>query len=642
MKKSTKWIIGLFSFFLIFIAVLAVLPFLINLNKFKPQIQDAVSSNLNAQVDFSSAQLTILTGLGVELKDVDIENTDAQFKGTKLLHVKELDLKLELLPLLNKGFIGSIKIKSPDILILKDGEKNNIASLGKMSESKKEEEKGTKGESSNDLLSGLLIKSLSVKDANITFHDVTKGEKNKPILIHDLNLLVTDLGLDKDMKVVLSTDLSIEKDDLKLKGPLELDIVSNTHMKSSEWDSTKFQGTINFDKVKLNYKDAFVKSDKIPFHMSMQGYANTEKIEIKNLKLSLENLLAKLEILIQNKGDLNSNMNLNLSTTHIEELKQFFPKHEKLLSKGSFNLDLQAQGGLKKINSMKSKLNLKLNLLNSDLALLANTSSLQPLVSNFQADSKTLYVGEIIKPFLEKSKDGKSFDFDKVIVTNFSTNGQISDLKLALNKLNMNIFSGNISSNHINANLKDKSIPFDGNVTTKNLDVKQLIELVDKDKSSPIMGKFDLVSTFNGKGSGENASKSLNAKGNFLFHDGKMIGNRDIVGRAVDGLTETLFGFSLPPNPLAQAGDAVLKKLNISGKEQTEISNIKSDFEIRNGQLILSKMIINLLGGAVESTVKGAVEGVKDTIKDGVKDNFKGIKKIQEDPKKFLKDTFGF
>lgn len=646
MKKSLKWIVGVFSFFVIVIVFLAFLPFVIDLNKFKPQIQDAVSNNLNAKVDFASARLTILTGLGFELKDVDIENADDTFKGTKLLHVKNLDFKLELAPLMQKKFVGYIQIREPEILILNNGEKNNLSVLqktvskGEQKEQKKldpDSEKNKSG-SESSFLSDFLVKSLVVKNANITFQDVAKGEKSKPILIRDLDMNVKNIGFDKDMVIDLSTDLSVDKPNAKVTGPVVLNLVSNTHMLSSKWQYTDFKGKIDFDKVSANFQNAFVKSNKTPFYLSFEGKSNPEETTVKNLKLSLENLLAKMSMITKHKDGLNSTLDLNLSSKHMEELKPFFPKHEKLLSKGSFDLVLHAQGALKQWDRMKSNMKLDLNLLNSDLSLDATTASLKPLDSTFQLRSKSLHLGEILKPFQKKDDKSDSIDMDKIIISNLSTNGHVSDTTLLLNKLNMNIFSGLVSSTHVDTNFKEKSMPFNGNATTKDLDVKQIIELVQKDKS-PISGKFDMNSTFNGHAGNDELSKTLNAKGHFLFHDGFTTSNRELVAKSINKVTETLFHFSIPPNPLAQAGDMVLQKLNLTGKEQSKVSDISSDFEIKDGKLVLSKIAVGVLKGTIQTTV----EGVKDTIKDGVKKGVdEGVKKLKDDPKKFLKDTFGF
>lgn len=648
MKKKLKWLVGLFFAFLVIFIVLLVLPFLIDLNKFKPQIQNAVSENLNAKIDFSSARLSILSGLGFVLQDVSVENTDAQFKGKNILQVKEIKLRLELFPLLKRIFIGSAVIDKPSVLIVKDDGKNNITSLGKTPEKPNQELKSTKKEDkdqesketpdgkSKNLFGGVfLIKSFHIKDADITYQDVTKGENNKPISLRNLNIEISDVGLDKDTKIDLSTDVKINDNKLKIDGPFAFHIVANTHVEQEKWISTKFRNDVDFDKINFNFQDAFVKSNKVPFHIFSQGTITPEKIQIENVKLSLENLLAKVSAVVQNSGNYTSRMDLNLSTDHIEGLKQFFPQYHKLLSKGSFNLVSHMQGDLKNTNSIKSNFNLKLNMYNSDLSLVAAQSSLEPLQSTFQAQSKSLRIGEILKPFVEKKSDKQSsqMNYDDLIVNNFYADGQISDLKLTVNKLKMNLFSGDISSTHLGANLKDKTTPFDGNIDTKNMELGQVVRFVQNSKSSPIEGKFDLFSTFNGKGAtGEMLGKTLNAKGHFLFHDGQLVGNRDLAGYALNQVTESLFHFSIPNNPLS---DAVLHALNLGVDDKTILKKLKGDFEIHNGKLVLSNIANQIL--------ENSLEGIKNKGAQEIQKNIdKGAEKIQKDTQKFLKDTFGF
>lgn len=126
MSKLLKWVGGAVALLLALVAVALVLPFLVDLNKFKPQIQAAVSQQTNAQVDFESARLTILTGLGVKLSKVSVVNTDPTFKGTKLFSVDDVVFYTELGPLLKKRFVGTVVIDKPEIVFATHGLKSNI------------------------------------------------------------------------------------------------------------------------------------------------------------------------------------------------------------------------------------------------------------------------------------------------------------------------------------------------------------------------------------------------------------------------------------------------------------------------------------------------------------------------------------
>ena len=58
MSTQNKWIIGIFAFVISIILILIALPFIINFNKFKPQIQNLVSEKINAKIDFTSHWIT--------------------------------------------------------------------------------------------------------------------------------------------------------------------------------------------------------------------------------------------------------------------------------------------------------------------------------------------------------------------------------------------------------------------------------------------------------------------------------------------------------------------------------------------------------------------------------------------------------
>src|SRR5688500_6787643 len=118
MRKALIWTFGILG---TLVLGLLILPFVINLNQFKPQIQSAVVEKVNAKIDFTSARLTILTGLGLKLENVVIENTDPTFAGTNLFTVNEVLFRTELMPLLKKQFVGEVRIDSPNIHMVKSG-----------------------------------------------------------------------------------------------------------------------------------------------------------------------------------------------------------------------------------------------------------------------------------------------------------------------------------------------------------------------------------------------------------------------------------------------------------------------------------------------------------------------------------------
>ena len=134
MKSIKKWILGTGVTLTLLLGLALILPFLIDFSHFKPQIQAVVSGAVNAKVDFTSARLQVLPGLGVKIKGVTVENTDPVFNGTKLFAVDEVFFQTELMPLFQKQFRGEILIAKPEIVMARKGLQNNLGALAKPSD----------------------------------------------------------------------------------------------------------------------------------------------------------------------------------------------------------------------------------------------------------------------------------------------------------------------------------------------------------------------------------------------------------------------------------------------------------------------------------------------------------------------------
>ena len=116
MARKVIYIVGGLLVALLLIA--AVLPFVIDANRFRPEIESALNSALNRKVDIGNIRLSIFSG-GVSVENISISD-DPAFNKEPFLKAKSLSVNLELLPLIFSRAIHvtGLTIDEPNVTLL--------------------------------------------------------------------------------------------------------------------------------------------------------------------------------------------------------------------------------------------------------------------------------------------------------------------------------------------------------------------------------------------------------------------------------------------------------------------------------------------------------------------------------------------
>lgn len=122
-------IVGIVIAVLIVIAI--ALPFIINVNMFRPQIQSQLDTALGRQVSIGELHLSILSG-SVSADDVAISD-DPAFSNQPFVKAKSLDVGVEMMPLIfSKSLhVTEITLSDPQVSLLKNASGRwNFSSIG--------------------------------------------------------------------------------------------------------------------------------------------------------------------------------------------------------------------------------------------------------------------------------------------------------------------------------------------------------------------------------------------------------------------------------------------------------------------------------------------------------------------------------
>jgi AsmA protein len=213
MKTALK-VIGIVIALLIVVAI--ALPFLVNVNSFRPQIESNLTSALGRPVKVGNMSLSILSG-SVGADQLSIAD-DPKFSQAPFIQAKSLKVGVELLPLLfsKQLNVTHILIDQPQITLLRNREGVwNFSSLGGGNETAKNQAAAPSAAISSPTKSSPAKSSGSPANVNVAKLELSDGKisvgsipaKRKPVVYDKVDITMRDFSFSNSFPVTVSAGL---------------------------------------------------------------------------------------------------------------------------------------------------------------------------------------------------------------------------------------------------------------------------------------------------------------------------------------------------------------------------------------------------------------------------------------------------
>jgi AsmA protein len=369
--KALK-IIGIVVVLLLLVAI--ALPFLINVNSFRPKLESALTEALAREVKVGNLSLSILSG-SVSAEDLSIAD-DPAFSKDPFIRAKSLKVGVEVMPLIfSKALhITDITLDKPEIALLRDAAgKWNFSSLGSKSEPAAKPAPASGSSSTPDLS----VSKLDVQDGRLSVNRANSSIR--PHVYDNVDISVRDFSpksqfpftitanlpaggtakLDGKAGPINSTDVSASPIDaqINVKG---LDLTASGFVDPSTGIAgvADFDGTLNSDGRVLRTSGT-LKAAKLK--LAVKGTPATEAVTVKYTTdfdlqkqggtltqgdVSLGKAVAKLTGTYQSQGESTLlNMKLNADGMPVDDLQTMLPALGVILPSGS-----KLQGGTLSVN----------------------------------------------------------------------------------------------------------------------------------------------------------------------------------------------------------------------------------------------------------------------------------------------------
>ena len=182
----------------VLIVVILVLPFLINVNSFRPRLESELSAALGREVKVGNLGLSIWSG-SVSAEDLSISD-DPAFSKKPFVQAKSLKVGVALIPLIfSKSLqVTDLTLDRPQITLLSSPSgKWNFSSIGG-------KQKASKDPSPSDSKMDLSVKQLAVRDGSLS---TGKANSSKVTTYKNVDITVRDFSYTSQFPFALSADL---------------------------------------------------------------------------------------------------------------------------------------------------------------------------------------------------------------------------------------------------------------------------------------------------------------------------------------------------------------------------------------------------------------------------------------------------
>ena len=385
--KTLLKVVGIVVVVLIVIAI--ALPFFINVNSFRPQIESTLSSALGRPVKIGNLSLSILSGsVGADQLSI---GDDPKFSNQPFVQAKSLKVGVELMPLIfsKQLHVTHLIIEQPGITLLRNREGIwNFSSLGNQNPPAKPAG-APEAAAKSAAPENLSVAKLELTDGKITVGSVPA--RRKPIVYDKVNVTVKDfsfasafpveasvglpgggsLKIDATAGPINSTDTTLTPAQAKIK-LTKLDLAQSALVDpelgitgSADFDGTlnsdghvaKANGTLRAMALKLVPKGSPAPK---PIQVVFTAEHNLQKEngELSQGDIGIGKALAKLTGTYDMQGEMTSvRMKLDGQAMPVDELEAVLPAVGVTLPSGSklkggtLSVNLDAVGPLDKLVS---------------------------------------------------------------------------------------------------------------------------------------------------------------------------------------------------------------------------------------------------------------------------------------------------
>jgi AsmA protein len=293
--------IGVLIGLVLLVAIVLLLPFVIDLNKYQDQYKPLIEQGLNRKVQLEDIRLTIWPRIGARVKGFTVLDDPAFGEGT-FASLGSLDVGVKLMPLLGGQVeVEEITLRDPVITVIKN--KNgvlNVSTIGRAgvaTPQKPSRAPVPSPEGPLRILAMLAVDQVSIDGGKLTYRDLSAAKQTEYVL-QDMELLLQSVQLGETPTLHFRTLVQ------PLNVPVRLDGAFGPLKESADLDAIRFKlavgktdaiitGKTAGRNASLNVSAMTINTADLPIALPLR-----KPVEVSNLEIAAE--VQGQEVLLRN------------------------------------------------------------------------------------------------------------------------------------------------------------------------------------------------------------------------------------------------------------------------------------------------------------------------------------------------------
>ncbi len=297
MRILKKAVLLFVSLFVILLIAIVVIPFFIDVDKYRPQIVQAVNERINGKFELGKLSLSLWGQIKVDVAHVSLVDQ----KGNPVVAVNDAHFHLPFSSILAGSPTLNFKMQKPSLMVVKDKQgRINVLSLMKETQtpgpkgalpSNKAPEAPAQSANSKFELPGLVAKAtLGVEVNHASFIYKDESLSKDPQKINDLNLKLKNISLEKPIELELWAEIDFKMGGaLSVQGPFRIEGQAKPELSQGKFAKLSLSLNGNFSDIEILMPGLFEKKKGVKIQFSTQVESTLEKATIKEFDLQFFN-----------------------------------------------------------------------------------------------------------------------------------------------------------------------------------------------------------------------------------------------------------------------------------------------------------------------------------------------------------------
>lgn len=454
-----KIFIGVSVLFFLLIAAVVAIPFVIDIDKYRPEIVAIANEQINGEIQIEKLSLSLWGQIKVVVNGLSVKDK----KGENLVSVGETFVHLPFSSILGGAPHLTIKIDEPNINIKKYKNGSiNLLSIVKPSDAKeaKATEKTSKPVESTEpvVVDNKVMQYInqSTVDLELTnsvfkFHDLASEFQTQ---VSGFNVLLTDISMSKTMTLKIWTTISTKiGKDLSVDGPFSINGTLTPEFDGLDFKHFSTKMKLDFDSIVVEIPKTFRKEKGQPTNIDLEATVGLKEVLVKKLEIhfldvnayadaSLKNLASPPEKIAFNlKADKPGvDLDLKLKVSSITT-----PDIDLVLNSSGIDMDVLFPPSPEAIKERERLKKLEEEQKKSGKTPVAEEEAPPVDVDGMLAPLKT---DPLLKGMKAKANIAiKQFKGFNIVANDIVVKNTYANLKAALDQFSVNIFGGSIGLN---------------------------------------------------------------------------------------------------------------------------------------------------------------------------------------------------